>query len=156
MDIALTWYEMLHGSRVGAMRLVQVIDEKRSPMHGQKGYSWQNAIEGTLAELAVAKGLGLYWAGIVGDFKAPDVGPLQVRYTDRPTGHLLLHDSDKDADLCVFVIGGFGKYKLVGWCQIGAVKRPEFWKDPTGSRPCYFVPQSALSPMEELTKDKYL
>ena len=72
MDVNLSWYVMLHGSRVGTMRLVQVIEEKRSPMHGQKGYSWQNAIEGTLAELAVAKALDLYWAGIVGDFAAPD------------------------------------------------------------------------------------
>jgi hypothetical protein len=156
VDVSLTWYEMLHGAHVGALRLVQVIEEHRQPTHGQQGYNWHNAIEGTMAELAVAKGLNLYWAGIVGDFKAPDVGPLQVRYTDRPTGHLLLHKSDKDEDFCVFVIGSFGKYRLVGWCKIGTVKRDEFWRDPTGSRPCYFVPQSALNPMEELTKDKYL
>jgi hypothetical protein len=150
MNIALTNYEMKLAGFVAVQRVADNLKDKLQPRWGQTANLWQAMIEGTIAEYAVAKALDICWDGGVGTFKSPDAGPLQVRHTERLNGKMLLHPSDKDHEICVLVVGNYGNYTLQGWAVIGEVKLQEYWLDPTGGRPCYFVPREALRPMEDL------
>jgi hypothetical protein len=42
------------------------------------------------------------------------------------------------------------KTLLHGWCHGREAMKDEFWADPAGGRPAYFVGQSFLRPMESL------
>ena len=150
MNITLTNYEMKMAGFVAVQREADTLFDKKQPRWGQTENIWQAMVEGTLAEYAVAKALDICWDGGVGTFTLPDAGPFQVRHTERANGKMLLHPSDKDDEICVLVVGNYGTYTLHGWAVIGDVKLPEYWWDPKGGRPCYFVPREALRPMEEL------
>lgn len=105
-------------------------------------------IAGCVAECAVAKYLDVFWMG--GSIGAPDVGEkTQVRSTDRPDGHLLVHPKDPDDAPFVLVTGTRPVFVLAGWLLGRDCKQQKWWRENTG-RPAFFVPQAALHPIEEL------
>src|SRR5262245_51186961 len=104
--IRLTWPEVSLAAHVGCMRNIMCLRQGRTPSAGQ-GLDdlWSANIEGAGAELAVAKHLGLFWAGNVGDYDAPDVGPYQVRCNKtRRTETMTLRPADKDHDIYISVL----------------------------------------------------
>ena len=56
----------------------------------------------SMAELAVAKGLNLYWSGVQG-IGVNDVGPYEVRSTALANGRLVISEKDKDSQKIVLV-----------------------------------------------------
>jgi hypothetical protein len=153
--VTLTSWEMMMGAQAGVMRRVENIQHGAQHKHGgeRKGNDWQLAIEGALGEMALAKYLGLYWSG-KGRYRAHDVGgvgpgsPLgyEVRTRSREDYDLILHPEDPDDRIVWLVVGKSGAYTVKGWIKAGDGKKDEYWKDPAGDRPAYFVPQNVLRP----------
>lgn len=77
-------------------------------------------------------------------------GPVLVRTMAKEWGDLILHNSDKDYRLFVLVHGSKNEFSLLGWIRGNEGKNMEYWKDPTGTRAAYFVPQTALRDVVDL------
>jgi hypothetical protein len=112
---------------------------------------WQSNCDDACGELALAKYLGIFWDGNMGDFQAADVGALQVRTTSLETGALILYPTDKDDDVFVLVLSHkVPVYMLSGWIYGREGKLEKWWRDGTRGRPAFFVPQSELHEMSTL------
>lgn len=161
MQIELNASQMMIANLVASMRQIQNIKENRkdrytSEQGGKVTNTWQKNAESCMAEMAVAKALGIYWDGNVGNRKAADVGPYQVRHTEHEHGRLILHPPDNSEDVFILVIGENGNYKLAGWLWARDGKKPEYWSDPTKGRPAFFVPKSALYTMDSLPTEEQI
>ena len=150
--ISLAPFEILIAANVGIMRHTQNLKRRKSNAHGStSGNDWQYHVEGALGEYAVARALGLFWNGSIGDLAASDVGKYQVRTRSRDYYDLIIHPSDDDGDRFILVTGQNGEYELRGWILGQEGKMRGFWKDPASNgRHAYFVPQTMLNDMESL------
>jgi len=144
--------EILLAGVIGAMRFSQdsyIAKDKYGANSLLNG--WQLCNGGVVAEYVVAKRYGLFYNGAIGNFKAKDVGGLQVRSTTYQTGCLLLHDEDKDEDIFILVVQRTLKhFCIVGWCYGYEGKIQKNWKEKVKGRPCYFVEQKDLRDMDTL------
>lgn len=106
---------------------------------------------GAFGELAFCRWRGIYWPATVDAPKtAPDIPPdIQVRTTVYRDGCLLLHRDDIPEHRYVLVVADVPRYWLIGWMWGRDGMRDEWWRDPTGRAPAYFVPQDALAPLGE-------
>ena len=149
-DVAvnLTETEIEIAAIVAAKRQASNLFKRRPDAHGARcEQGWSLHIEGACGEMAVAKWCGKYWNGAIGEMKADDVGKLQVRTRSNHTFDLIVHRDDPDKRAFVLVTGLAPNFILRGWIWGHEAKRDEWWKDPAGGRPAFFVPQSALRPM---------
>lgn len=111
---------------------------------------WDEDINGACAEMAVAKALDIFWTPSINTFKAPDVGPYQVRSTTLDNGCLILRAGDSPTEVFIFVTGIAPDFILRGWLMGSEGMREEHERDPHGHGKAWFVPQNFLAPMDEL------
>jgi hypothetical protein len=145
---------MLTCGGITVQRIVANLKDGREGRYGAVNgegsfeYHWT----GCLGEMAVAKHFNLFWAGALGNFDAADVGGIiQVRARGRSDGQLILHPKDNDAAPFVLALAPHPPLILLcGWVYARDGKKPNFWKDPAGGRPAFFVPKDVLRPLEEL------
>lgn len=132
---------------MGTRRNDESFRDGRKQAHGHSS-DWQKSLEshilGAFGELAYAKCKGVTWAATVGTFKAPDVDGDQVRTTPYFSGHLLLHKEDSETEPYILVICRAPTFIISGWLWGYEAKKDCWWNDKI-DRPCYWVPQSALS-----------
>jgi hypothetical protein len=146
--------EYLQAMNVGTMRSSNARAAGRAAYHGiSNENAEQSDITGAVGEACVAKHLNCFWLGI-GVFRGPDVGTVQVRTCSKPTGRLILHESDGDGDVFVSVYAARGEGTIRGWAYGSDVKKPEYWQDPAGGRPAFFFPNELLRPMSEFPQGK--
>lgn len=155
MEVVLSWSECEQAAVAGVHRRLLALHDERPAFYGfAEPDTWGSDIESAAAELAVARWLGLYWtpwarrpAQVVAD-----VGDrVQVRRRGPRGHHLLLHDRDPDEHVYVQVAGTIPTFTLVGWCVGRDAKDAEFWGDPYSTgRPCFWVPEDRLEPVESL------
>ena len=152
-DVRLTWREITMGAAVGVARRVRSLAQGLTDSYGYNGEDdvWSREVNGALAEMAVAKHLGLYWDGSVDTFKRPDVGTLQVRHTVRLDGCLILRPHDPGDGIYVLVTGQAPMFTIVGCLRGEDGRRDEWVRDPGSVRPAHFVPQSELRPLERIS-----
>lgn len=147
MIVEFTPDELRMWAHRGVDRRCSAIESGRKGAHGfNRDDFWQIDIEGLLAEAAVAKALGCYYAPVTGslDTTLGDILPgVQIRSTKYDSGSLLVHDSDHDDHRFILVVGASGKYRIAGWLRGEDGKKKKFWKTYKG-RGCYWVPQTAL------------
>lgn len=149
MIVELTESEMSMAAGAAVMRQCENLKLKVQPAYGAgTDNDWQLAIEGCLGEFALSKHLGVHWSG-KGKFRAPDVGSdvggVDVRTTNGDHHRLILHDDDPDDRVFWLLCGVNGRYDVKGWITGRDGKQSQYWCDPAGGRPAYFVPQSALN-----------
>jgi len=151
MIVTLSWWELAAASEVGRMRQLAAVRAGRPDRHGFKGPGWDVHIEGAAGEMAVAKGLGLYWDASVDTFKgSPDLPGIQVRTRSRDDYDLIVRPDDPDNEVFVLVTGRSPTFWLRGWIN-GREAKQEQWKRTYGGRPgAFFVPVSALHPVNNL------
>ena len=161
MIVTLTPGEVAHAKRIGA---------SRQRMHEEAGHADAKVMRtsgasvhvlGALGELAVARALGLRWDGAFfpdAEWQAwrvngHDVSSLEVRSTPRAGGRLLIQRDDEDHAPFVLVRGhAHPQYEVVGWLWGGEGKRAEWWRDVGYGRPCFFVPNERLLPLDRLAE----
>lgn len=150
VTVTLDPHEFFYAAMTGVTRQIDNLRSRRQDRYGAtQDEAWRLHIEGACGEMAVAKHLGRYWSGTLGNLKAADVGAgMQVRTGGMDHHKLILHPSDPDADVFVLVTGHAPVLTLRGWIYGRDGKAERWWRDPTGSRPAFFVPQSALQPMQ--------
>jgi hypothetical protein len=155
MIVTLTWAEMQTAYMIASQRRIM---NMRKGLAGRYGAPEQEGSEeldivSTRGEMAVAKGLNLYWSGSVGDYGAIDVGGLvEVRTRTKNWHSLIIHPQDRDWAPYVLVdASDTPNMRLVGWVLGADGKDDRFWSDPSKkNRPAYFIEQSELRPMGEL------
>jgi len=146
--ITLDEKELVAAATVGVLRCITHLVRGDTMKH-RGTRDWTLDIEGACAECAAAKGLGVYWdgMGLTGDVRG-----VEVRHTQRPDGHLLLHDGDDQGEKpYLLVTGSAPTYVLRGWVWGHEGKRPVYCAGPPRLRtPGYMVPQAALRPFATL------
>ena len=70
--VVLSRSEMMSAGNVGLIRRIVSLGKLNDKMHSPDANPWQIDIEGSMAEMAYAKVMGMFWSGSVGTFKAPD------------------------------------------------------------------------------------
>lgn len=151
MNVSLEWFEVSRAALVGVSRNVEALRKGCQQRLRGKDESWERHVLGALGECAFAKATNRYWSGSVNTFKAADVGAnIQVRTRSQHSYDLIVRDSDADDDVYVLVTGGPADFTVHGWVVARDAKRPEFRADYGGYGHAYFVPQSALRPIDPL------
>jgi len=155
MRVRLTSTELMIAAFVGSARNVQCLTRGYDPGAGMGlTNTWTLNIEGAAGEMAVAKALDIYWQAIVGDLKADDVGPYQVRTNiSRKHDDLCLRPRDKDNRVYISVLSFLPAFDIVGWIWGMDGKQPQWLRDGDPQRPqCFYVPRKALRPLSELPR----
>ena len=136
------------GATIGVMRRIASYTKLDDKKHTDRNDdSWDRDIEGACAEAAFAKHMNVFWNGSVNTFHDPDVGVVQIRHTQLPSGHLIVRQDDKDCEVFVLVIGTHPHYRIVGWMRAGDGKQDEWKRDEFS----WFIPQSSLHEISSLS-----
>lgn len=99
---------------------------------------------GYAGELAFARLVGLAFKCDPLGFSKPDVGRYQVR-TSSGSPFLVVHENDANGVPVALMIGKPPTFTLAGWLPDARLgKRANWYRDPGGRRPAFFVPLSAL------------
>lgn len=146
MKITLTKEEIKNAELVAGHRRKEDIQKGYKVAWGQSNDPdkiMRDMIEGSYYEAAVCKFLQLpYTKGVL---RGDDAGRYQVRGTTYPNGRLILHPEDHDSKIYILVVGEVPEFTLYGWILGVDGKKDEYWDDPAGGRPAFFVPQSVLN-----------
>lgn len=155
ISIKLTYSEMQVACLIASQRQIQNMKFKAKGAHGNTFSdmdSFSKHVMGCIGEMAAAKYLNKYWCGAIGDYNAGDVGNYQVRSTMyKKDTRLILHPEDEGEAWVLALVNADCSCDLLGWTDAKSGKNKDYWCDygKTG-RPAFFVPQSALQPMETL------
>lgn len=128
----MTMEEIEYAATKGLQRQIVAID-RNYRHYFEPIWEWDNQIEGTLAEYAVALFYNVPWDGTVGRIDTADVGPLQVRWVRRGDGYLPIrppknpHPGWED-EWYVMVQGKNGRYQMVGVIHCREGQRLGPWK----------------------------
>lgn len=133
-------FELSRAAFLGVQRQVHSLfvskQDKNSCLTGE---DFSCRILEACGELALAKALGLYWRGALGEFTVPGIGPIKVRTTDSPGGSLVLHKTDPDEQPFVLVVGQNASFRIVGWIYGREGKNERFWRTEDVQSPAYLV-----------------
>lgn len=109
---------------------------------------------GALGEVAVAVHLGLEaylfteQTAKRGSCDLP--GDIEVKTRSKHSYDLLVQRDERPDKKLVLVTSQNGTVFIHGWCVAGDVMQEQFWADPAGGRPAYFVPKNNLRNIYEL------
>lgn len=141
---------------VATQRLISAIKSGRQDRM-KRIRTWDDSLSahlsGCVGELAAAKALNIQWSGSVDTFKAvSDLrGEIEVRHRTNPEWDLILRDDDRSDRVYVLTRGmPPNGVEVAGYIQGHAGKKDEYKKDWGKWGEAYFVPASALHPIEGL------
>lgn len=135
--IQMTDAELFLAATLGNMRRLK--SKKLNDKKHSKDTDWGIDTIGAIAEMAVAKHLGVYWEPTVNTFKRPDVAGLQVRSSHLVDACLIVRRNDSDRDRFVLVIVCDNECRIAGWCPGDFAKADMYWR-----KDAWFVPQDDL------------
>jgi hypothetical protein len=160
ITIVLDEYQRLIAEQYGAQRARNFLPH----FNGQTNTNYVQQINGgdfeafvnrqvlyVAAEIAVAEYFGLtdYMPSNSAYKDEADVGAnIEVKYTHRREGDLLIRHRDRDSDYGVLVIGDINAFIIVGWYPIKEAKTEAYGKHHLPG--CYLVPKAQLKPMDSL------
>jgi hypothetical protein len=84
-----------------------------------------------------------------------DVSGLEAKCTDHPRGRLWLRDEKTwhpDRPYVLLKADRLPKVVAVGWAFGKEIYQPKYWEEGKYGKPCYYLPNDKLHPMEELLK----
>ncbi len=115
IETTLSPNEIHMGACHGVLRRTEKHQGKRSDRVQKEDSSWDNEINGALAELAFCKTRGIYWSGCV-ELRAKDAGSVEVRWTrHKDKGGLIIYDHDADDAMFILMDGFAPTYRIIGW-----------------------------------------
>jgi hypothetical protein len=145
--VTLTQNQFLLGALVGLVRQIAASEKEQVDKFENDGDRWGTDVEAACAELAAAKGLGIFWPALVDPGRAAsDLEGWEIRHTTRPDGCLIVRRYDDPERRYLLITGSRGRYHLAGWLY-GHEARCDEWCREDGA---WFVPQQALRPVESL------
>ena len=103
--VRLDFHEAFSAATAGVIRRLESRYRGRKDKMKPGDPVWDADIEGVMAEVAVAKMLGVYFAPTIRSFKDADIGKLlQVRQTSYPNGRLILQPNDNPDHVYILVV----------------------------------------------------
>lgn len=147
---------MLQGGQVGLVRRINNLFSGRSqhPTHkvdASGPYAFGIDVTGAIGEMVAAKALGVYFCNAA--FQTVDVGgKYEVKTTGTKSGHLLIQEAYPDTSVYILVTGDGPEFDVAGWISGAAAKQKQWWKEGRAGVFSYWVPQSALAPISELSE----
>jgi hypothetical protein len=115
LKVVLTPDEIHFGATHGILRRHKKHEGMRKDRQQSQKSSWDNEINGCLAEIAWCKMRGVYWTGL-SDIKAKDGGNVEIRWTHHEnTGGLIIYNNDSDDTRFVLAEGYPPEICFVGW-----------------------------------------
>lgn len=148
-------HEVALAEAVGRARQAGALERGRPDRYGAEVIAdpTRTHVDAAGGELAAAIAYRLPWTGCyfrdLGASKPADIGHgTEVRTRTQDWHNLIVHPEDEDGWCFVLVQGASPRYDVIGSIRGSAAKRREWWKDPAGGRPAFFVPQSALKLLE--------
>jgi hypothetical protein len=157
VKVQLNANEFLTAANIGMRRNAEAIFKGRKARFPEKtpGELWGFHIESSIAEMCVAKHLGIYWTMGVNTFHIADIGKnFEVRWSMREDCKVRPDDND----VIIVSVHGTGMIKsIMGWIYSEDAKKEEYEFKGKNSdlAPCYFVPHHKLMPIDEL-KNKFI
>lgn len=137
----------------------QTVNEAQG-LRGRNGGAWKGSkaldihLLGAAGEVAVASYLGLkehLFKETEARRGSDDLPGIDVKTRSRHTYDLIVQKQE-NPDKKFFLVTIENQVTLLhGWCYGRQAMQERFWADPARGRPAYFVPQSALHPMETLS-----
>lgn len=116
ITVTLTPNEVHLAASHGLLRRYEKLQGKRNDRIQKERSNWDNEIEGSCAELAWCKHLGVFWTGVSG-LKAKDGANMEVRWTKHETGGLIIYPHDDDDAVFVLAKGFAPDFRFVGWLR---------------------------------------
>lgn len=113
---------------------------------------WAQAIQGQMAEHAISKALGIYPIASAAGVRGDDPGGWDIRSTPWQNGHLIINGielPEMDNTRFILAVGHWPEFEIVGWIYGKDARRDEWWRGDERP-PSWWVPQSALQPVEVL------
>jgi hypothetical protein len=151
-SVTLTHSELVIAGHVGMMRHASKLINGRAESYGAQAI-WDPDIEGACGECAAAKALNRYWPPTMA-FRDRMLGDLlhgvEVRTRSSHAYDLILHPKDADDRPFILVTGRAPCFEVRGWILGRDGKLQQYWSDPAGGRPAFFVPQTVLHDVESL------
>tara|TARA_R110002051_G_scaffold321569_1_gene409577 strand:+ start:98 stop:625 length:528 start_codon:yes stop_codon:yes gene_type:complete len=154
MEVRLSWEEVRCGAQHGLERGLTALKRGWSPRHGGVEDRFRNHILGAVGEIAVAKGLDLYWSGVVGP-DVTDVGWLyEVRSTMMQNPKLTIYESDMRNPGQGVVLAqtiNFQDWRMLGWKNVVDCMEDRFLdRRLVGEKRQWLIPVEELEEMSEL------
>jgi hypothetical protein len=109
---------------------------------------------GAAGEMAVASYLGMkheLYKEVEAKRGSDDLPGIDVKTRSKSRYDLIIQKSEDPDKKFVLVTIENQQTFLHGWCYGHQGMDAQYWADPARGRPAYFVPQSALHPMETLS-----
>ena len=138
----------------------QAVNEAQG-LRGRNGGAWKGSkaldihLLGAAGEVAVASYLGLkehLFKETEAKKGSDDLpGGIDVKTRSKASYDLIVQRQSDPNRKFVLVTIESQQTLIHGWCYGKDAMQSQFWKDPARGRPAYFVPQSALHPMETLS-----
>jgi len=152
--IQLKWHDFITCHSIASMN--ELYKHTRGVGHHwsiKKADQSANYILGAVGEYAVAKYLGKFYDGNVGNLEAVDVaGEYEVKTTPVPGGHLIVKPEAKDTKPFILAIVEDMTVRLPGWMKGTDIKDEKYKRTDQHGRSLYWVPQSDLRHMSSLKK----
>ena len=143
--------EAFNAAVAGLQRRFRAIERGAKDNNGNLTVdTFTHDIHGAIAEVFVAKTLGLYCNVASPNRAVADVGSnIEVRSTIKSDGPLIIRPRDYDDRRYYLVVGMYPDLKIVGWLTGKEAKCPEYWVDKDRSNqpinnPYWRIPQSVL------------
>jgi hypothetical protein len=108
---------------------------------------------GAAGEMAVASYLGLkdcLYQETEAKRGSCDLPGIDVKTRSRHSYDLIVQNNESPEKKFVLVTIQDKKTVIHGWIRGKDAMKKEYWSDPAGGRPAYFVPKTALMPMSAL------
>lgn len=155
ITVNLTIEELKVAAHIGVLTAFYDMEHDYPDKHGiPKDRVWDADIYGAFGEMAVAKHFGYYWVGHIGDFKCPDVGPYEVRWTacySRAKMFLRINEGKGYPDRPYILTTGWGKQMyLMGWAYGWEVMKYEVEDKFNNDRPAHWMPLADIHPMYDV------
>lgn len=150
MKVELTQGELYSGAILGICRQHEALRKSSKDFAVSKESGYGLHCEAALAEMAVAKGLGLYFPATLNAYSKPDIPPnLQVKLRFGENDDMFVPTTCKEDELFILVTGRAPVYTIKGFCS-GLEAKQYPTRAPGGFRPAHLVPQSDLHPIETI------
>ncbi len=146
-------------TQVALRRCVSALNKKLKDSVNKKR-DWVEDLEmhvkGVIGEFAAAKVLGLNFNGSVDTFQSEtDLdGNIEVRFRSNPNWDLIIRPTDRNEDKKIVLVRGMppGAIEVVGWIYGRDARKEEWWQNYGNLKPAWFVPASAMRPIEEINQ----
>ncbi len=146
-----------YADKVAETRQFEVTRLGRKAMHGESTSTTESLARHTLgARCEAAAKLYLSpikWNALAENLRdLPDLGDfIDVKGVTNPAHRMIVHPEANPRWAFLLVnAADHPLYFMAGWCWGCDAQRSRYWRDPTGNRPAYFIPQADLRPAGEL------